>query len=172
MNRKGCHRPIILCLVPNCSKVARHSVVWTFFQAVVLMLFALPGMAEQGDVAQVSQLSGDVVIERQGEDITVVEGTRLQVGDSLKTGVDGAIGILFNDETTLSIGPKTKITIQDYLFELDTSSFSFIIKIFKGTASYVSGLIAKLSPESAEFITPSATIGIRGTKFVIEVDGL
>ncbi|HKJ63882.1 MAG TPA: FecR domain-containing protein [Desulfopila sp.] len=136
------------------------------------MLFAVPGMAEQGDVAQVSQLSGDVVIERQGEDITVVEGTRLQVGDLLKTGIDGAIGIVFNDETTLSIGPKTKISIQDYLFETDTSSFSFIIKIFKGTASYVSGLIAKLSPESARFITPSATIGIRGTKFVIEVDGL
>jgi len=172
MNRQGCHRPTIFSLVRNRSIVTRHSVIWTFFQVVILMLFAVPGMAEQGDVAQVSQLSGDVVIERQGEDITVVEGTRLQVGDLLKTGIDGAIGIVFNDETTLSIGPKTKISIQDYLFETDTSSFSFIIKIFKGTASYVSGLIAKLSPESARFITPSATIGIRGTKFVIEVDGL
>jgi len=39
----------------------------------------------------------------------------------------------------------------------------------RGTAAYMSGLIAKISPESARFITPSASIGIRGTKMVIQV---
>jgi hypothetical protein len=43
--------------------------------------------------------------------------------------------------------------------------------MLKGTAAYLSGLISKLSPDSAHFKTPTASIGIRGTKFVVKVEG-
>jgi len=43
--------------------------------------------------------------------------------------------------------------------------------MFKGTAVYLSGLISKLAPDSARFETPSASVGIRGTKFAVKVDG-
>jgi hypothetical protein len=43
--------------------------------------------------------------------------------------------------------------------------------MLKGTAAYLSGLISKLSPDSAHFKTPTASIGIRGTKFVARVEG-
>jgi hypothetical protein len=43
--------------------------------------------------------------------------------------------------------------------------------MLKGTAGYLSGLISKLSPESAHFETPTASIGIRGTQFVVRVEG-
>jgi hypothetical protein len=33
--------------------------------------------------------------------------------------------------------------------------------------AYLSGLIGKLAPEKARFETPTATIGIRGTHFVV-----
>jgi len=39
----------------------------------------------------------------------------------------------------------------------------------KGTAAYVSGVIVKLSPKAARFETPTATIGIRGTRFLVKV---
>jgi hypothetical protein len=37
--------------------------------------------------------------------------------------------------------------------------------------AYLSGIIAKLSPESVRFETPVGNVGIRGTKFAIKVDG-
>jgi hypothetical protein len=40
----------------------------------------------------------------------------------------------------------------------------------QGTAVYISGIIAKLSPQSVRFETPNATIGIRGTRFLVKVD--
>jgi hypothetical protein len=36
--------------------------------------------------------------------------------------------------------------------------------------AYLSGLIGKLSPESARFETPVASIGIRGTRFAVKTD--
>jgi hypothetical protein len=42
--------------------------------------------------------------------------------------------------------------------------------MLKGTLAYFSGLISKLAPESAHIETPTASIGIRGTKFVARVE--
>lgn len=123
-------------------------------------------------VAHVSQLNGQVSIKRGGDIIKAEKGTPLQNEDSLSTGSDGSIGIVFIDETTLSLGPNSNLTIQEYVFEPDRSRFSFVVQLLKGTASYVSGLIAKLSPNSARIITPSASIGVRGTKFAIAVEPL
>jgi hypothetical protein len=77
---------------------------------------------------------------------------------------------LFSDETVLSIGANSELAVNEYVFNPDQSRFSFVVKMVRGTAAYMSGLIAKISPESARFITPSASIGIRGTKMVIQVE--
>lgn len=126
--------------------------------------------ADEKSVAQVSEVTGSATIERGFQTLAVETGTRLQSEDAIKTGEDGSIGIIFDDETTISLGPNSSLKIQSYVFNPGASEFSFVVRLFKGTAAYVSGLIAKLSPGSTEFITPSASIGIRGTKFVIRVD--
>jgi hypothetical protein len=40
----------------------------------------------------------------------------------------------------------------------------------RGTAAYMSGLIAKLSPDAVRVIMPSGSIGVRGTKMLIQVE--
>ena len=45
-----------------------------------------------------------------------------------------------------------------------------LISVLKGTFSMVSGMMVKHSPEAAVVKTPTATIGVRGTEFAIEVD--
>jgi hypothetical protein len=40
----------------------------------------------------------------------------------------------------------------------------------KGSAVYNSGKIGKLSPESVKLSTPRATVGVRGTRFIIKVE--
>jgi hypothetical protein len=144
----------------------------SFLLFFLIYFVANNGMAFAADnfVAQVSQFNGSVSIKRGAKIINVEKGARLKTKDSLSTGGDGSIGIIFKDETTLSLGPNSELIIQEYVFEPDHSNFSFVVSLLKGTASYVSGLIARLSPDSARIITPSASIGVRGTKFVIEVD--
>jgi len=71
----------------------------------------------------------------------------------------------------LSLGPNSSLVIEAYLFEPDRRAYSFISRITNGTLQYVSGLIAKLSPGSVEIKTPVATLGLRGTRLLVRVDG-
>jgi hypothetical protein len=123
-------------------------------------------------VAEITSLSGTVRLQRLSEKLPLRIGSRLMPGDILETGDDGAMGLVFDDDTRLSMGPESKLEIEAFVFDPARSDFSFIVRMFKGTAVYVSGIIAKLSSKATKFITPTASIGIRGTRFAVHVEEL
>jgi hypothetical protein len=91
--------------------------------------------------------------------------------DTLRTGRDGSIGVIFNDDTSLSLGPESVLVIDEFIFAPRHGKYSIALRMLKGTVAYFSGLISKLAPESAHIETPTSSIGIRGTKFVARVEG-
>lgn len=122
-------------------------------------------------VATIQKLSGTATVVRQGQTIPATMGLEIWENDTLRTGPDGSIGLVFNDETLLSLGPESVFVIDEFVFTPREGKFSIVFRMLKGTAAYLSGLISKLAPESAHFKTPTASIGIRGTKFVVKVAG-
>lgn len=99
-----------------------------------------------------------------------VVGGPVHLGDQVKTGPGGSIGITFVDETLLSLGPATEFVVEDYLFAPAQGDVKFGGRILRGTLQYVSGGIAKIKPEAVQVRTPSGTIGVRGTRFAVSVD--
>lgn len=144
------------------------SLLMAFFSCLAFSVEIARGAEEYA--ARVTRYNGAVTVERGFDTLEVAMGFRLMVDDELRTGPDGSVGIVFNDETTMALGPGSRLTIQDYVFAPDRSRFSFVVRLLKGTATYVSGLISKISPDAVKFITPSTSIGVRGTKFLIEVE--
>ena len=71
----------------------------------------------------------------------------------------------------LSLGPGSSIVIEEFLFEPAKGELGFLGRITRGTVTYLSGLITKLSPDSVRLVTPEATIGIRGTFLAVQVAG-
>lgn len=122
-------------------------------------------------VAIVKKISGSATVVRQGQPIPATNGMKIWENDTLRTGHNGSIGMVFNDDTFLSLGPGSILVIDEFVFAPKQGKFSIVIRMVKGTAAYLSGLISKLSPDSAHFNTPTASIGIRGTKFVVKVEG-
>lgn len=124
----------------------------------------------------VKSVSGTVSIQRGDASsvapvsVVPVVGDKIQVKDTIRTGSDGSIGISFVDGTRLSLGPSSELSVQEYLFAPLQGDFGFGVSLFKGTAAYTSGKLGKLSPSSVKITTPQATIGIRGTSFVLKVD--
>jgi hypothetical protein len=139
------------------------------------LLLSIGGEVSPADasapVAIVKKASGSSTVVRQGQTIPVTNGLEIWEKDTLRTGRDGSIGIVFNDDTFLSMGPGSILIIDEFVFAPKQGKFSIVIRMLKGTAAYLSGLISKLSPDSAHFKTPTASIGIRGTKFVAKVEG-
>ncbi|MDX8394339.1 MAG: FecR family protein [Mariprofundales bacterium] len=97
-------------------------------------------------------------------------GQVVTAGDTLKTGDDGAIGVLFNDDTLISLGANSEYQLDDYVYKPKEGKFSFISTVVSGTLEFISGKITKMSPDSVAVKTPTGTIGIRGTHFLVKVD--
>ncbi|MBP1708396.1 MAG: putative exported protein [Deltaproteobacteria bacterium] len=122
-------------------------------------------------IGVVQKAAGAVIILRQEETLSAKIGLEIYQNDTLRTGPDGSIGVAFNDDTLLSLGPESVLVIDEYVFAPGQGKYSLVVRMLKGTAAYLSGLISKLAPESARFKTPTASVGIRGTKFVARVEG-
>lgn len=131
------------------------------------LIAPITAQAAEAPVASIKTASGASSIIRDKSSVAAKKGNRVFQGDILKTGADGSMAIVFRDDTLLSLGPNSEITITEFLFSPAEGKLSFITKLLRGTAACVTGIIGKLSPQSVRFETPVANIGIRGTKFAV-----
>jgi hypothetical protein len=143
---------------------------WALGGLVALSILAFPAQAvEQAGMIKVSK--GAVSIERDGKKMTADVGTPVLVADRVRTGGDGSVGVTLHDSTLLSAGPNSLIVIDKFAYDNATQEGKMSVGIRKGTLSVASGRIAKRTPESVDFHTPTSILGVRGTEFVIEVEG-
>ena len=85
----------------------------------------------------------------------------------IETLEESATELTFLDETTLSLGPNTQITLDRFVYDPDPESSAFVLTITEGALRFATGV---LPSEAYELHTPVATIGIRGTVIDIVVD--
>jgi hypothetical protein len=126
--------------------------------------------ASDGTVGRVKTVEGSASIVRGQSSLPAVVNERIFQGDTLRTGPDGSLGMLLKDDTSLSLGPNSVVVVDQFLFAPAEGKLSLVTRMVRGTAVYVSGIIAKLSPQTVRFETPNASIGIRGTRFLVKVD--
>lgn len=107
---------------------------------------------------------------RNGVEVGLKVGSEIFEGDTIVTDSNGAVGIIFTDGAVLTLGPSGKLIVENFLFKPAEKNVSFISRIIKGTVAFASGAIGRISPGSVQFETPTATLGLRGTKILIEVD--
>lgn len=136
---------------------------------LLLLQLPVPVFAQENGIGGLRKVQGTGTVLRKGQHLKALDGLHIQSGDTLRTGKDGSMGIIFIDNTRISLGPDSEITIDQYLYNPKEGKFSFLTRIAQGTASYLSGLISKVAPDTVQVQTPTATVGIRGTYFLIQV---
>lgn len=83
--------------------------------------------------------------------------------DTITTGKDSRALIQFEDDTEITMGEDTNLTIDDYIFSPDASSTTGKFSVLKGAFLFVSGLISKNPEHDVSIETSYGTIGLRGT---------
>jgi hypothetical protein len=136
-----------------------------------VVLLACAAAAEDTRIGTIKTLKGDARVVGPEGSVAASIGGAVRQNETLETGPDGALGLAFIDNTTLSMGPKSRITLTKVVFNPDQNDFAFATNIVKGTFMFVSGSIAKLAPQAVRITTPVNTIGIRGTRFLVRIDG-
>jgi len=138
---------------------------------VVSMLVASVGPpAVAQDIGRVKVSQGQVSIERGGAALPAPVGARLQSADVVSTGSDGAVGITMNDDSLLSAGANSRLSLDRFVHEPSTNQGRLDVSLNRGTLAVISGRIAKQSPEAMTVRTPTAILGVRGTEFVVKVE--
>lgn len=142
-----------------------------YFLSLFLALFALPALASGTAIGIVKTVSGEATVTTHGVTSAAMEGDPVFLRSQLRTGGgESSLGVTFKDETMMSLGPDSAMSVESYYFAPASNRYGLGARLFKGSMNYVSGIIAKLRPEGVVLNTPTATIGVRGTRFVIRVE--
>ncbi len=140
----------------------------------LLLFFVVPiatvASASDESAGSLRKTKGDVHIERSGKIIKAEDGAPVYPNDTVMTGADGSVGIIFKDNSRIGLGPNSRLDLKKFVFKPAQGQFSMVNKLTKGNASFVSGKMTKLSPESVILETPTSTIGVRGTTYNVKVN--
>ena len=139
---------------------------------ILVSALAMAGLAAPAlaDIGRVKLVTGLATIERGTEKIPATSGMVLQKGDTLVTGKTGRIGVTFNDNTRFAAGPNSRINVAEYEFNDTTHQGQFLTRVDRGSLAIVSGQIAKSNRDAMRVKTPSALLGVRGARFVVQVN--
>lgn len=129
-------------------------------------LLALP-QAVLALSGQITNISG-AVIARQPDGAQRLLSIRSEVneGDLLVTADNSFARVKFTDGAEVVLRPGTQLKIEAYRYEeQNPGGDGFLVSLLKGGMRSVTGLLAQRNPARANYATPTATIGIRGTQF-------
>ncbi len=121
-------------------------------------------------VGFVKTVSGQAEVVTAGQSVVAQPGTPVHQGSLLRTAAGASMGVTLRDNTLMSFGPDTEVSVDEFLFQPAEGRVRLGTRMNKGTMNYVSGVIARLQPEAVSVTTPTGTIGIRGTQFLLKVD--
>ena len=138
--------------------------------AVLFITFFSAAAGAQTAAGRIKSASGAVFVVRKNATVPAQAGQTLLEADTLRTGPDGRAGVTLRDETRIAIGPNSEVRLDQFLYSPGQGRLGFAMRIARGVVAYVSGRIAKLAPESVRLETPSAILGVRGTKLIIRVE--
>ncbi len=135
----------------------------------ILLIILLIFTSLNAEIAIIKTAKGTVEIKRMYDILPAKVGDLLKEGDIVITKEDSSAGIIFDDGTRLSLGAKSYIAIEKYIFDPENKKFAFDLNMTKGKAIFESGKFGVIAPKKVKFRVPDGIIAIKGTKFYVDV---
>ena len=94
-------------------------------------------------------------------------GSKIYFGDTIIVKEKSNAQILLLDETALTVGEKSELTIDDFVYDPQSKVGKIVSNIKVGTVRIVTGEISNQNPENLKVNIPTGSVGARGTEFVV-----
>ncbi len=123
------------------------------------------------EIGFVKELSGTAFARLPTEDRRELNaGDQIYQSDLITTEARSSIKLRLKDDTQFELGANASLIAKKFAYQQEAEEDSLSIQLLKGTFRFVTGLIARNKPQSMSVDTTVATIGIRGTNVIGEVD--
>ena len=100
--------------------------------------------------------------------IQLLKGQEIDRNARITTDHRGGTELLFDDDTKLTIGPNSDVTIDDFVYSPSNDIGQAVLRLGRGAIRMISG---RVGAGRVRIETPIGTIGIRGTSFKLETRG-
>lgn len=132
------------------------------------LLLALGASAAQAEaIGRVLVAVGDTTALRNGAVVKLARGAEVHSGDTLRVGDASNMQVRFSDEGITALRSNSEFRIDDYKFERDTNVGKSFFSLVKGGMRSITGLIGRFNRDNYAVKAQTATIGIRGTHFML-----
>ncbi|MEI9926186.1 MAG: FecR domain-containing protein [Bradyrhizobium sp.] len=119
-------------------------------------------------IGHVTKLAGTATAIRNGVSIILNQGDNVEKGDVVQSGSGSTLGITFIDGTVFGLSSNARMVLNEMVYDPNGSSNSSLLSLVAGTITFVAGETAKHGDMKID--TPVATMGIRGTAVLVEID--
>ena len=93
-------------------------------------------------VGSVATLQGGASVTRNNATSALALRDPVYKTDVLQTNVDGTLGITFDDETTFTLKPNTRLAVDEFVYEAGGTNNAAIFNVVRGTAAFVAAEVA------------------------------
>ena len=133
-------------------------------------LVVMPLAAAEGVAGTVKAVSGKVTGEREGVRRDLKPGDPIYPGERIRTEGGAHAAVTLRDDTRIAAGQKTVFEIKAFEYDTTRQDGNLVVSVSRGITAFVSGALAKAGIDRMKVVAPTATAGIRGTEFVVEVE--
>jgi len=138
--------------------------ITTTFVSLIFLLFSSSNVIANEMIGIVAVGIGDIS-NQNNEKLTT--GSKIYFGDTIVVKAQSNAQILLLDETALTVGEKSEITIDEFIYDPQSKVGKIVSNIKIGTVKIITGEISKKNPDNLEVNIPTGSIGARGTEFVV-----
>ena len=132
---------------------------------IIFLTFASVANASNNSfVGVIGAAIGDI---KNQKNESLSNGSKIFFGDTIISKSKSNAQILFLDQTVLTLGEETELTIDEFVYDPNSQDGSFVSTVKTGTVKFITGQISKKNPDNLEVKVPAGTLGARGTEFVI-----
>ena len=134
---------------------------------ITALLILLSNISYSSEIGIIGFVIGDA-FNQDGKKLNV--GDPIYFGDTITTNEGGKSQILFVDQTVMTVGSNTELTIDEFVYDAENTDGKLLSTIKSGSVKILTGKISEKNPENLVVETPAGTIGTRGTEFKAAVD--
>ena len=127
-------------------------------------------VGDQTRVGYLVRQQGEVTVKGDDGKTRVLEtNSPIYEGDRISTGVDATVFIAMDDGAEIHLKEDSTLKISEYVITPDLADSSSILNLIRGGLRKLSGAIGSSRSANYQLRTGLATIGIRGTEYVIKI---
>ena len=139
-----------------------------YLSKVLIIIFltftSVANASNNGFVGVIGAAIGEI---KNQKNESLSNGSKIFFGDTIISKSKSNAQILFLDQTVLTLGEETELTIDEFVYDPNSQDGSFVSTVKTGTVKFITGQISKKNPDNLEVKVPAGTLGARGTEFVI-----